>query len=80
MSIGENIAYFPAISCSKNESVAFNFGSSPLVYDYGDSFETLDIPEAIFNGSLHVTVEFVELLRSSVLKILALEDVSPTNK
>lgn len=32
---GPGMAYFPAISLSFKESVAFNFGSRPLRYPFG---------------------------------------------
>jgi len=77
--VGENVAYFPGISFSKNEVVNFNFGGSPLVYSY-DGYQQLDIPEAYANGSLEITKEFVNVLKRNVLKILCLQNVSCTNK
>lgn len=35
LSKGQGMAYFPAISLSFKESVAFNFGSRPLRYHFG---------------------------------------------
>lgn len=35
LSRGPGMAYFPAISLSFKESVAFNFGSRPLRYPFG---------------------------------------------
>lgn len=35
LSRGLGMAYFPAISLSFKESVAFNFGSRPLRYPFG---------------------------------------------
>lgn len=35
LSRGQGMAYFPAISLSFKESVAFNFGSRPLRYHFG---------------------------------------------
>jgi len=79
VSVGENVAYFPAISFSKNETVCYNFGNSPLIHNY-PGFEPLDIPEAIVNGSLDITVEFVEVLKNNLLKILTIQNTSSTNK
>lgn len=36
LSRGPGMAYFPAISLSFKESVAFNFGSRPLRYPFGE--------------------------------------------
>lgn len=54
LSRGLGMAYFPAISLSFKESVAFNFGSRPLRYPFGkksvDCLEALE--EAGMRGSL----------------------------
>ena len=39
--MGPGVAYFPAISLSFKESVAFNFGSRPLRYPFWSKYECI---------------------------------------
>lgn len=48
LSRGLGMAYFPAISLSFKESVAFNFGSRPLRYPFGKM--SVDCMEALKTG------------------------------
>jgi hypothetical protein len=74
---GENIAYFPALSFSQEEKAIYNFGQSPFKYSY-PGYEPFDIPESIFDGSVEITAELLDLLKHSLLKILKNEDLNVT--
>lgn len=53
LSRGLGMAYFPAISLSFKESVAFNFGSRPLRYPFGKkSVDHVEALQAGLRGSL----------------------------
>lgn len=54
------MAYFPAISLSFKESVAFNFGSRPLRYPLGVGRGALKGEEPVLRPSLEV-VEYIHL-------------------
>jgi hypothetical protein len=72
---GENIAYFPGISSSADERVAFNFGKSPLSYNY-NGYEPIDIPDGMYNGSVEITAQSIDLLRSFLLKLLIDKEIT----
>lgn len=48
--MGPGVAYFPAISLSFKESVAFNFGSRPLRYP--SSLNTTNIPNHSYTQNI----------------------------
>jgi hypothetical protein len=77
--VGENIAYFPAISFSQEEKCIYNFGQSPFKFSY-PGYEAFDIPESIFDGSVEISAELIDLLKNSLMKILINEEVSPFHK
>ena len=72
--VGENIAYFPGISFSLYEKCTFNFGKAPFHYNYS-GYESIDIPNCMFNGSVEITAELLDLLKNSLLKTLSCKDV-----
>jgi hypothetical protein len=72
---GENIAYFPALSFSADEKCCLNFGNSPFHYSY-KGYESFDIPESTFNGSIEITAELLDLLKHYLLKYLINNEVS----
>ena len=52
LSRGLGMAYFPAISLSFKEAVAFNFGSRPLRYPFvKKAVGCLDVPEETGRGA-----------------------------
>jgi hypothetical protein len=72
---GENIAYFPAVSLSKNEKICFNFGGNDLEYTY-PGYQAMDFPESIYKG-IHTTAkELIEVLDEYMLKLLNKIDIS----
>jgi hypothetical protein len=71
--VGENIAYFPGISLSQEEKVIFNFGQSPLCYSY-PGYEVLDIPQSIFNMSVEITAEILDMFKTVLINALADEN------
>jgi hypothetical protein len=79
--IGENIAYFPAISFSQEEKAIYNFGQSPFKFSYS-GYEPFDIPVSIFDGSVEITAELLDIMKNSLLKILMSQDsnVTPYHK
>lgn len=74
ISTGENIAYFPAISISKNERACFNFGGNPFFYTY-PGYDALDIPAGIYKGTHDVTMEILEIIKSHTLRVLNLKQI-----
>lgn len=63
------MAYFPAISLSFKESVAFNFGSRPLRYPLGVGREGLKGEEPVPRPSLEA-VEYTYLTRFLLLALV----------
>jgi hypothetical protein len=87
LQVGENVAYFPSISLSQEEKAIFNFGQSPFKFSY-PGYEPFDLPQCIFNGSVEITAELIDLLKHSLIKTLsasnqvvsAFQKISLTNK
>lgn len=77
--VGENIAYFPGASLSKNEKVIFNFGNFNMKYEY-DGYEPMDVPKSIYDNSYDITKDLIEIMNSHTLKILALKEISKCHK
>jgi hypothetical protein len=79
ISVGENVAYFPGISLSSGEKVRFNFGKSPFTYSYA-GYEPMDVPDCMFNGSVEITAEFIDILKSYLLKLLLDQTINQFHK
>lgn len=72
--IGPNVAYYPGISLSKNEKSLFNFGSQEMMYKY-PGYEPFDIPQSIYNNSLDITLELLDLVKTYIIKLLQVKDL-----
>lgn len=71
---GENIAYFPAVSLSENETVTFNFGNTPFEYEY-PGYEPIDIPKSRYNGAENITFIILKMLNDHLLSIMSCKNM-----
>lgn len=79
IAVGENIAYFPALSLSNEEELTFNFGKLPFHYEY-PGYEPFDLPDCIYSNSLQVTNDLLVILKSHILKLLQINDINSVYK
>lgn len=73
--VGENIAYFPAISMSVEEEIVFNFGKLPFIYQY-PGYKPFDLPDCTYTNSIQITSDLMTLLKNHVLKLIQLNDIN----
>ena len=75
---GKNL-YFPAVSLSKGQRILFNFGGCEFKYKYS-GYNPIDIPPAIFTGSLDTTIEYLKILKNFGLVFYNIENISDEYK
>ena len=72
---GENVAFFPAISLSRGESVLFNFGQRPFKYEY-KNYQSFDIPLSKVN-KVNVTISYLlNLWKKHILPLITSNGIS----
>lgn len=76
---GENLAYFPGLSLSKNEKAVFNFGSQALKYEY-PGFNPIDIPFSKYSNSMEISKTCFDLIKKYILPIYDMKDISLNSK
>ena len=73
---GQNIAYFPGASLSKDEKMVFNFGIKEFKYKY-NGFEPFDIPLSSVNGKKEILSSLITFIKTKLL--FALNDKNLSN-
>lgn len=66
---GENVAFFPAISLQRGESVLFNFGQLPFKYEY-KGYQKFDCSLSKINGIDIVISDLLKLWKNNILPLL----------
>ena len=68
---GENVAFFPAISLARGESVLFNFGQLPFKYEKEyKNYNKFDCPMSKINGIDIVISDLLKLWKNNILPLL----------
>ena len=72
---GENIAFFPAISLSRGESVLFNFGQRPFKYNY-KNYQPFDTPLSKVNKVNEAMSYLLNLWKKNILPLITSNKIS----
>ena len=65
--VGQNRAYFPAISLQNGQRVQFNFGQRPFKHALSFSCLAINEPDCLINGYYSPGVQILEHLRSFII-------------